>query len=93
MARKSVKSFAVTNNGNSITVEIQTENKKPHIYEITPDEVQPNANEIAQHLNAGLNQALTECKKIEISEFPERFYVTIVTPIKRHSNRYTARKL
>ncbi|WP_445766539.1 hypothetical protein [Rheinheimera sp.] len=93
MARKSVKSFSVITGNNSVVVEIQTENLKPHKYEIFPDDVQGGLTGIAQHLQAGLNEAQNSYKKIEISEFFERMYVTIRTPIERGSNRYTAKKL
>lgn len=93
MARKSVKSFSVTTGSNSVVVEIQTENVRPHKYEIFADEVQGDLSGIAQHLNSGLSAAQNGHKKIEISEFFERMYVTISTPIERGSNRYTAKKL
>lgn len=93
MARKSVKSFSVTQGSGSVTVEIQTENKKPHKYEVFPDDVQGDVQAITQNLQSGLNEALSTGKKIEISDFIERRYVTIVTPLSRGSNRYTADKL
>lgn len=93
MAKKTVKSFSVSTGNKAVTVEIQTENKKPHKYEIYPDVVHPDLNNIAQHLQTGLQEAQTNSKKIVISDYRERSYVTIVTPLELHSNRYTAKKL
>ena len=48
---------------------------------------------MAQHINEGLLLALDTLKKIEISEYFERMYVTIKLPIPSHSDRYTAEKI
>ncbi|MDG2630422.1 hypothetical protein [Vibrio campbellii] len=93
MARKSVKKFSVDVVDNTVIVEIHTENIKPYKYQIFPDEVQGDAQGIADHLTAGLAEAQSTFQKIEVSEFFERSYVTIITPIKRVGNRYTAKKL
>jgi hypothetical protein len=93
MARKIVKQFSVSVVNNTVVVEIHTENKKPYRYQILPDDVQGDVKVIADHLKAGLAEAQQTFKKIEVSEFIERRYVTIVTPIKRVENRYTANKL
>ncbi|MFB3237335.1 hypothetical protein Q7C15_00880 [Aeromonas salmonicida] len=93
MARKSVKNFSVNVTNNAVVVEIHTENIKPYKYQIFPDDVQGNIQGIAAHLQAGLEEAQRTLQKIEVSEFFERNYVTIVTPVKRVSNRYTAIKL
>jgi|TARA_R110000850_G_scaffold44154_1_gene112627 hypothetical protein len=93
MARKSVKNFSVNVTNNAVIVEIHTENIKPYKYQILPDEVQGNIQGIAAHLQAGLAEAQRTLQKIEVSEFFERNYVTIVTPVKRIANRYTAKKL
>ncbi|MBV0934929.1 hypothetical protein [Marinobacterium weihaiense] len=93
MARKSVKQFSVNVVNNTVVVEIHTENKKPYRYQIFPDDVHGDVQGIAAHLQAGLAEAQRTFQKIEVSEFFERRYVTIVTPIKRVENRYTADKL
>lgn len=93
MARKSVKSFKIDIVDNTAIVEIHTENNKPYKYQIFPDDVQGDIIGIAEHLKAGLSEAMNTFQKIEVSEFFERSYVTIVTPIERVANRYTANKL
>lgn len=93
MARKIVKKFSVNIVDNTVVVEIHTENKKPYRYQIFPDIVQGDIQDIATHLQDGLAEAQCTHQKIEVSEFFERRYVTIVTPIKRVENRYTANKL
>ncbi len=93
MARKSVKKFTVDVVNNTAIVEIHTENKKTYKYKIFPDEVQGDIQGISERLQAGLSVAQSTFQKIDISEFFERRYVTIATPIKRVENRYTADKL
>lgn len=93
MARKSVKKFSIDLANNTVIVEIHTENKKPYRYQIFPDDVQGDIQGIAAHLQAGLAEAQRTYQKIEVSEFFERRYVTIIPPIKRVENRYTADKL
>lgn len=93
MARKSVKDFSVTLNGEGVDVIIHTENKKPYKYQIRKDEVHPDLKKTADHLEAGLQQAKDTFAKIDVIDYSERMYVTISTPIKYHSDRYTAHKL
>jgi len=93
MARKTVKDFNVDLQSDRVIVVIHTENKKPYKYQIFPDDVQGGIQGIAERLQAGLSEAQNTYKKIVISEFFERRYVTIATPIKRVENRYTADKL
>ncbi|NQY33930.1 MAG: hypothetical protein HRT37_02970 [Alteromonadaceae bacterium] len=57
------------------------------------DDVHPDVFTMAQHINEGLLLALDTLKKIEISEYFERMYVTIKLPIPSHSDRYTAEKI
>jgi len=90
MAKRPLKSFNVKIAGNSVEVDIVTDRQKPYRYLISPDVNHPDVGEIARHLDAGLNEALVTYSKVEIVEFPERFYVTIGLPIKYHCDRYTA---
>lgn len=93
MAKKGVKSFTVKLEKTFVFVEIHTENKRPYRYEIYSDTRQQNLGDIAKHLENGLEDARINMKKIDVSDYSERSYVHIVTPLERHSNQYTAKKV
>lgn len=92
MAKRPLVSYSVNVVGTDVEVEIVTDRQEPYRYLIHQDVVHPDANEIARHLDAGLAEAKATFSKVGITEFPERFYVTIELPIKYHSDRYTAHK-
>jgi hypothetical protein len=73
-----------------VHVDITTDRKKPHRYRIWADERHPDISEIATHLNAGLAEAQRLGSKVDISEYFERMYVFICTPIAYHSDQYSA---
>ena len=90
--KRTVISYAVQVVGTGVEVDIETDRKKPHKYRIFADVRHPNINEIARHLDAGLGEAQRLGAKIDISEYFERMYVFIVTPIEYHSDQYSARE-
>ncbi|WP_010459636.1 hypothetical protein [Acidovorax radicis] len=90
--KRTVISYAVQVVGTGVEVDIETDRNKPHKYRIFADARHPDINEIARHLDAGLGEAQRLGAKIDISEYFERMYVFIVTPIKYHSDQYSARE-
>ena len=92
MAKRPLESFSVQIVGGAVEVEIVTDRQKPYRYLICADEIHRDVHEIARHLDAGLGLAKATFDKVEIVEYPERFYVTIGLPIKYHSDQYTTRK-
>lgn len=93
MAKKIVRKFIVEIQNNSVLVSIYTENIKPFVYEIFSDQNHPSLANIASHLENGLNNAKVNHRKIDISDFKERRYVHIVTPVESHCDKYTADRL
>ena len=90
--KRVVESFAVQVIGNDVHVDIITDRKKPHKYRIWADTRHPDIFEIARHLNEGLGEAKRLGAKIDITEYFERMYVFIVTPVKYHCDQYSAQE-
>ena len=88
--KRTVKSFSVTVSGTDVHVDIETDRIKPHKYRIWADERHPDIFEIARHLNKGLGEALKTGAKIDITEYFDRMYVFIVTPVEYHCDQYSA---
>lgn len=93
MAKKSVNEFKIERLSDSVLVVIHTENKKPFKYKIYPDLRHTCIDKIASHLSNGLEVAKDSHKKIDISDYEDRRYVHIVTPVPNHSDQYTADKI
>ena len=91
--KRKVQEFKVEVIGTDVHVYIITDRKKPHNYRIWKDERHPDIFAVAQHLNAGLEEAKRLHANIEISEYFERMYVFIELPVPYHSNQYSAAEL
>lgn len=91
--KRKVQEFKVEIVGNNVHVHIITDRQKPHNYRIWKDERHPDIFAVAQHLKAGLSEAMRSHANIEISEYFERMYVFIELPIPYHSNQYSAAEL
>ena len=95
--KRTVKSYSVTieKEGKSgyVHLKMTTDRQKPHEYKIRTDTRHTKLEDIETYLNDGLSEALTTGKKIDISDFTERAYVFIETPISIHSTQFTANKI
>ena len=85
--KRVVESFSVQVIGTDVHVDINTDRMKPHKYRIWADTRHPDIVEIARHLNEGLDEAQRLGAKIEITEYFERMYVFIVTPVEYHCDQ------
>ncbi len=90
--KRIVESYSVQVIGTDVQIDIKTDRKKPHKYRIWADTRHPDIFEIAKHLNDGLGEAQRLGAKIDISEYLDRMYVFIVTPVPYHCNQYSAQE-
>lgn len=90
--KRIVQAYSVQVIGTDVQVDIQTDRKKLHKYRVWADTRHPDIFEIARHLNEGLGEAQRLGAKIDISEYFERMYVFIVTPVKYHCDQYSAQE-
>lgn len=79
MSKHQVKAFKVgiAPSGESVQVEIETELEKPYRFDLWPDANYLTVQDIEERLKAALAHCVDTYKKVDISIFKERDYVTI----------------